>query len=272
VAIFATLGGAGAAGAQLGDAERILGLGWPVYLAVLVLVPVAVVAASRTSSIADALESRDRVLVAAASSAAVSWLLAYFVTGEPRLLHDMGVIAFFGIAASVPLVRSVVRDDRIRMGLVAAAITAVAIVTAAGLSAFPAQVAFYHVLTQDRFAAIEWLAANAPEESRAILVSDLSGVSVGWWTEGMVGEEVLFSANLRWLRFETERDRAKLANELLYQSGFPSEASAATFRDAGVQYVFLVSAGAFGVDPADPPVGWQVVFASGDAVVLTPAA
>ena len=128
------------------------------------------------------------------------------------------------------------------------------------------------MLTSDRFSAIEWLAEHTPAQSRSILVSDLSGVSVGWWTEGMVGQEVLFASDLRWLRFTTERDRAKQANSLLYRSGFPGDASAATIRDAGVEYVFLPSAGAFGVDPTDPPSGWQVMFSAGDAVVLAPAA
>jgi len=270
-ALFSTLSGGGG-GIQPGDAERVLGLGWPVYLVVLILVPLGLALAGRRASIAAALSSRDRVLAVAASAAAIAWILAYGMSGEPRLLPDMGVLALFGIAGFVPLARTVVRAGRGRLSLAAGAFVVVILLTATGLSAFPDQVAFYHILTTDRFAAIEWLATKAPLQARSILVADLSGVSVGWWTEGMVGREVLFAADLRWLRFASERDRAKLANALLYRSGFHGLESVSTIRQAGVQFVFLPSAGAVGVDPTHPPSGWQVVFAAGDAVVLAPTA
>jgi len=269
-ALFATLGSGG--GIQPADAERVLGVGWPVYLAVLMLVPLGLALAWRWGTVAAALSSRDRVLVVAASAAAITWVLAYVVSGEPRLLGEMDVLALFGLAALIPLTRTVVRHGRGRVALASGAFGAVILLTATGLAAFRDQVAFYHILTGDRFAAIEWVAANAPRQARSILVADLAGVPVGWWTEGMVGREVLFASDLRWLRFTTERDRAKLANALLYRSGFPGVESVATIRQAGVAYVFLPSAGAFGVDPKQPPSGWQVVFAAGDAVVLAPTA
>ena len=270
-ALFATLGGGGG-GIQLADVERVLGLAWPVYLAVLILAPLGLALSWRRESVAAVLSSRDLALVVAASAAAITWVLAYVVSGEPRLLGEMGVLALFGIAAFVPLAGTVVGEGRGRLALATGACVVVILLTATGLSAFPDQVAFYHILTSDRFATIEWLAANAPRQARSILVADLSGVSVGWWTEGMVGREVLFASDLRWLRFTTERDRAKLANALLYRSGFPGVGSVSTIRQAGVQYVFLPSAGAFGVDPTRPPRGWRVVFAAGDAVVLAPTA
>ena len=269
VALFSTLGDGGG-GIQIGDAERVLGLGWPVYLAVLILVPFGLLLAGRRASIAAALSSRDRALAAAGSAAAASWILAYAVSGEPRLLHDMVVLALFGIAAFVPAARAVVREERGRRALMAGAFVVVVLLTATGLSVFPDQVAYYQILTRDRFSAIEWLADQTPPQPRSILVADLGGVPVGWWAEGMVGQEALFASDLRWLRFATERDRAKVANGLLYRSGFPGLASVSAIRQAGVQYVFLPSAGAFGVDPTQPPGGWQVVFAAGDAVVLAP--
>jgi hypothetical protein len=270
-ALFSTLAGGGS-GIQFGDAERVLGLGWPVYLAVLILVPLGLAIAGRRASIAAELSSRDQVLAVAASAAAISWILAYAVSGEPRLLHDMGVLAVFGIAAVVPFARAVAREGRGRVGLMAGGFVVVVLLTATGLSVFPDQVAFYHIITRDRFSAIEWISEHAPAQARSILVADLSGVPVGWWTEGMVGQEVLFASDLRWLRFATERDRVKLANALLYRSGFPGVGSVSMIRNAGVHYVFLPSAGAFGVDPTNPPSGWQVEFAAGDAVVLAPTA
>ena len=270
-ALFSSAGGGGS-GVQLGDAERVLGLGWQLYLAFLVLLPAGLAVAGRRGSIEAAFSSRDRVLVTAASAAAATWIVAYAVSGEPRLLHDMGVLAPFGIAATVPLARTVVWHHRGRVSLVAGAFVVVLVLTATGLSAFPDQVAYYHILTSNRFSAIEWLAANRPPQPNSILVADVTGVPVGWWTEGVVGREVLFASDLRWLRFTSERDRAKLANALLYRSGFPGGTSVLTIRQTGVQFVFLPSAGAFGVDPTEPPSGWRVVFAAGDAVVLAPTA
>jgi hypothetical protein len=270
-ALLSTLGGGGS-GIQLGDAARVLGLGWPLYVAVLILVPVGLALAGGRASMAAALSTRDRVLAMAASAAAISWTLAYVVSGEPRLLHNMGILALFGISAVVPLARTVVREGRGRLGLVAGAFIVVVLLTATGLSAFPDQVAYYQIITRDRFSAIEWISEHTPAQARWILVADLSGVPVGWWTEGMAGQEVLFASDLRWLRFADERDRAKLANALLYRSGFPGVGSVSRIRQAGVHYVFLPSAGAFGVDPTHPPSGWQVVFVAGDAVVLAPTA
>jgi hypothetical protein len=270
LALFATLGGGGG-GVQVADAERVLGVGWPAYLAVLVLLPLGLALAGRRDSIVAALSSRDRPLAVAASTAAISWILAYVVSGEPRLLHDMGVLALFGIAAFTPLANTLVRDSRGRLGLLAGSFAVVIMLTWTGLSVFPDQVAYYHILTPDRFSAIEWLSEHAPSQARSILVADLGGVPVGWWTEGMVGREVLFASDLRWLRFASELDRAKLANALLYRSDFPGAASAPTMQQAGVQLVFLPSAGAFGVDPTKPPSGWHVVFSAGDAVVLAPS-
>ncbi|MDR3634271.1 MAG: hypothetical protein P4L84_10750 [Isosphaeraceae bacterium] len=271
LALFATLGGSDG-GMQPGDAGRVLGVGWPLYVALLVLLPLGLGLSRWRTSVAAAFSSRDLVLLAAASAAAVTWVLAYLVSGEPRLLGEMEVLALFGIAAFVPLARSVVGKGGGRLAVGAGALAVVGLLVATGLSVFPDQVAFYRILTSDRFTAIEWLARNAPAQDRSILVADLSGVSVGWWTEGMVGREVLFAADLHWLRFTTERDRAKLANALLYRSGFPGGNSLATIRQAGVRYVFLPSAGAFGVDPMHPPSGWQVAFAIGDVVVLAPTA
>lgn len=268
-ALFSTLGGPGAGQAE--DAERILGVGWPLYVVVLLAVPIGFAVAMRRRPRADAIDSRNLALMVAATAAAVSWAVAYLVSREPRLLHDVAVLALFGAAAFVPLVGSAVRAPGARRLLAGLGFAAVVTLTVTGLSVFRDQVAYYHVLSSDEFAAIEWLTDHASAEPRSILSADERGVPVGWWVEGMVRQEVLFASDLRWLRFQSERDRAKLANELLYRSGFPDEGSAATVHDAGVEFVFLPSAAAFGIDPAGPPSGWQTVYTRGNAVVLVPA-
>lgn len=270
VALFATLGSPGAG--RAGDAERVLGFVWPVYLAILIAVPLGLALLMWRRSRADSIGSRDLALMVAGSAAAVSWILAYLVSGEPRLLHDIGVLTIFGVAALVPVIRSAIGAMGVRRLLSSLTFAAVVILTATGLAAFPDQVAYYHVLSSDQFAAIEWLAGQSSTKPRTILAADERGVPVGWWVEGRVGQEVLFASDFRWLRFESERERAKSANALLYLSSFPDAASVTTVRKAGVRFVFLPSSAAFGVDPGDAPSGWHVEFASGDAVVLSPAA
>jgi hypothetical protein len=198
------------------------------------------------------------------------WILAYLVSGEPRLLYDIAVLSVFGGAALALVAARAIDGARRRNLLAAASFAAVVAITATGLADFRDQVGYYQNLSGDRYAAVVWLASQTPSEPRSILVADSAGVPVGWWVEGMVGQEELYASNFRWLRFASELDRAKLANALLYQSGFPSPVSALTIRDADVHFVFLPSAAAFGINAAEPPPGWRVVFARGDAVVVAP--
>lgn len=268
--LFSTLG-APAAG-QAGDMERVLGFAWPAYLVVLVAVPMGLVVVAIRRFQVKGLGPRDLATIGAVSAAAVSWILAYVVSGEPRLLHDVAVLTFLAVASVGPLALSAMPLELGRRVLAGIAFVAVVILSAAGLAAFPGQVAYYRVLSSDEFMAIEWLAGRAAFEPRAILAADERGVPVGWWVEGMVRQEVLFASDFRWLRFPSELDRARSANALLYQSGFPGAESVATIRDVGVRFVFLPSAAAFGIDPRDPPLGWTTAFASGDAAILSPAA
>ena len=102
-------------------------------------------------------------------------------------------------------------------------------------------------------------------------VADVAGVPIGWWVEGMVHQEVLFASDFRWLRFAVERDRAKLANLFLYRGAFPGRGSVMEAANLGVDLIYLPSAGRFGVDARNPPSGWRLAYASGDAVVLAPS-
>jgi hypothetical protein len=118
-------------------------------------------------------------------------------------------------------------------------------------------------------AVLDWLDRQAIGSDR-LLVADRRGVPLGWWAEGWTGEQALFASDLRWLRFAAERDRARLANELLYGSSLPAGPSSARVAEAGIRFVYLPSGSAFGIDLESPPTGWEVTFSADDAVVLTP--
>lgn len=252
------------------SAERVLGAVWPVYFAIVIAVPTALVLAHRRPAVAAELRPGDQAVLRAATAGGVTWFLAYLVTREPRLLYDLLVLSCLGAAAAMPVVLSIVRSPGRRQLIAAVAFGAIVAIAGSGMAAFPEQVAFYRVLSPDRFDSIQWLAKNA-REPRSIVVADVAGVPIGWWVEGLVGEETVYASDLRWVRFPSERDRARQANTFLYRSVFPTRSSAEAAEQAGIAYVFLPSAGAFGIDPGHPPAGWTVAFTRGDSIVLAPA-
>ena len=130
---------------QAGDIERVLGVAWPAYLLLLLLVPGAFVIATRKAGILGAVGPRDRCVLGAAAAAATVWGLAYAVTLEPRLLHDIVVVALLGAGAVAAIIRPVL-GARSHALLGVAGVAGVLVIAATGLAAFPAQVSYYRVL------------------------------------------------------------------------------------------------------------------------------
>jgi hypothetical protein len=251
------------------DPARILGPAWLGYVALLVAVPAAVVIpALRPGTVAGLSGSRAESSRSAAAAACGAWGVLILVTREPRLLHDVATLVPFAIVALAPALR-LPTAGRTASSAIVAAVIAGAVMAGAGLAAFPGQVAHYRILTPGDVAALDWLDRQAIGSNR-LLVADRRGVPLGWWAEGSTGEQALFASDLRWLRFAAERNRARLANELLYHSKFPAGASSARLAEAGIRFVYLPSGSAFGIDPASPPTGWEVAFSAADAVVLRP--
>ncbi len=267
-ALFATLG-VGATTRGSPDVAGILGPAWAADVALLGAIPAgALFFAHRGRALVPASSTRDRALLVAAGCAAVAWGAAFLASGEGRLLYDFVTIAPLCALALVPVaVTRAPRAIRASAGLALAA--GCAYLAAAGLAAFPAQVAFYRILTPGDFSAMEWLAAQ-PYGANQLVVADTKGSPIGWWAEGITGREALYASDLQWLRFPSERSRALIANALLYRSGFPDAASATAASEAGVRYVLLPAASAFGLGSSAPP-GWRVAYAAGDALVLSPA-
>jgi hypothetical protein len=266
LALFATLGLVSPSGS---DVARILGPYWLAYPAVLALVVVTAMFV-RVGPI-QMLNGRDRVLLATAGAASIAWAAAFVASGEPRLLYDLPTLVPLGVIALIPVAASFAVTPRMRLGLAAATLAICMVFVGSGLSAFPAQVAFYHVMTPGELAAMRWL-GNQPIAADEVLVADRAGVPLGWWAEGLIGRQELYASELRWLRFDAERERSRTANVLLYQSGFPDSASAARMVTAGIHYVLLPYGSAFGIESAGPAAGWSVAFESGDALVLAPNA
>ena len=268
LALIATLG---AVPPSPVDVTRILGPVWPLYvvaLAVGLTCTVALLLLRRGGHPEP--EQQVRALLVAAAAATCAWAVALLISGEGRLLYDATVIAPFSLMASAPMLQRKLRNRQGSIPLTVTAIGAAALVAGTGLNAFPDQVAYYRVLTPGSLAAMEWLARQSSLQDGDIAVADVGGAPLGWWTEGIVHHETLYASDLRWLRFPSERTRARKANALLYASGFPMGASASRAEADGVHYVLLPQASAFGVSPGSPPPGWRIAFASGNAVVMQP--
>jgi hypothetical protein len=251
------------------DLARILGPAWLAYVALLVAVPAAVVLpALRPATVTGESGLQAGSIRAAAAAACGAWGVLILVTREPRLVHDVATLVPFAIVALAPALR-LPTAGRTASSVIVAAVIAGAVMAGAGLAAFPGQVAHYRVLTPGDVAVLDWLDRQAIGSNR-LLVADRRGVPLGWWAEGWTGEQALFASDLRWLRFAAERNRARLANELLYDAKFPAGASSARLAEAGIRFVYVPSGSAFGIDPASPPTGWEVAFSAADAVVLRP--
>lgn len=265
--LLATLGGP-STGAP--DPGRILGATWPVYFAVLALAPCAfaVVVLHRPTTT----DRRELAMLAAGATAALAWGAAFVISGEPRLIHDVAALAPL---AGVVLAGRLLRPAATGLGRIApfsVGVVAVAFTVSAGLAAFPAQVAYYQILGPAEVSTFRWLGELPATRPGEILVADVRGVPLGWWAEGLARREVLFAADLRWLRFASESAQARLANAILYGSNFPAGASRAASSSCGVRYVVLPRASAFGLSAEWAPAGWRVAFAASDMIVLSPAA
>lgn len=271
LALFSTLNNGVGGTASIGpdDISAALGILAPLYLLAPVLLPLGALLACRRQQLWNLLGPREQILITTATLAAMAWICTILVLRQPRLLYDLEVLGLFDLAVGAVLVLTLIRSSRLAVSWLG--VLGAIVVISLGISYFPAAVDHYRVITAPRYAALEWLSAHRPAQASSILVADANGFIVGWWAEGLIGQEVLFASNLGYLRFESERERATLANSLLYHSGFPDRASSSTIQKAGVQYVFLPSARAFGIEPANPPAGWSAVFVSGDTIVLAPS-
>jgi len=159
---------------------------------------------------------------------------------------------------------------RARRVALAALVLALVVQVGAGAREFRRQRDYYGILTPGLVAGIDWLRVNTPASS-TVAVSPVRDVPLGWWVEGLGRRRTLPATSLRWVYFEDERRRARIANEI-FDVSFPSPEGMTRACAAGADYVLVATAwpgysspGLDVVRTADPGA---VVFADPDAVVL----
>ena len=140
----------------------------------------------------------------------------------------------------------------------------------AGVGEFRRQRDYYGILTPGLADGIQWLQDRTPRSS-VVAVSPVRDVPLGWWVEGLARRPTLTATSLRWLYFDDEKRRARVANRI-FDLSFPSVEGMARACAAGADYVLVATSwpgfsrpGLDQVRSADPEA---VVFADPDAVVL----
>lgn len=120
---------------------------------------------------------------------------------------------------------------------IGAALLVVGMAASSGLSLFDDQFRFYAEVDRGMYDAIEWIRRETPRAAR-IAVANSSDLPVGWWVEGLARRPSLVGTPLRWLSFEDEQRRARLANDIFSET-FPDEAAFALAGRVGVDYLLV---------------------------------
>ena len=106
-----------------------------------------------------------------------------------------------------------------------------------GLSLFPRQRDSYRVLSPGMVSALKWLRTETPSAS-IVATPAYRDVPFGWWVEGLGRRPSLTASPLRWLYFENERERARVANDI-FRDDAPTPATLAAARAGGANYVLV---------------------------------
>lgn len=187
----------------------------------------------------------------------------FVVTGQPRVLYEAPLVAVLGLTLATAQAQTNARWRSV----VAVVAVALVIVATAGMVAAPRQRAAYAVLDRDLLAAIAWMGDHSPRDA-TVAAPAIGNAPLGWWVEGLTRRQVVSAAPLRWLVFPAERDRARIANDLLYRLGVPTREGIRRAARLGIDYVLLAKTG-----PAYHPSRverWRhhVVFDNAAAVVV----
>jgi hypothetical protein len=185
-------------------------------------------------------------------------------SGEARFLYFIPLVCVFAgalwivavidaesVAASpgLPLTqRAAVVPSRVLSVTAGLLVVAVAVQAWTGAALFAEQRDYYGIVTPGIYDAIEWIRDETPSDA-VIGVSTVDDAPLGWWVEGLGERETIYASPLQWLVYPDELERAEVANEV-FAPPFPTEASMAAARDAGMTHV-LVALGSNRIAPAE---------------------
>lgn len=118
--------------------------------------------------------------------------------------------------------------------------------------------------------AVEWLDHHVRSTDR-VLAASVDGVPTGWWLEAY-GIDAIVSSRVDWLFFESERAEALLADGLLGEGQWPTDAGLEQLRTCRVNWVFLPrgwdGSSRRAIDTAVAAGGIDIVFTAGRTVIV----
>lgn len=160
---------------------------------------------------------------------------------EARFAYALPVVASLGVGAWLRDVSASASHNVVARGVAVAAcvIAATAVVwnVPAGLRMFEGQRDFYRVVTPDVLAALAWLERES-DPNTTVAVNSVLDSPAGWWVEGVARRPTFTASDLKWLNFEDERRRARVANGIFVDL-YPTAATLDRARDAGADLVFM---------------------------------
>jgi hypothetical protein len=251
---------------------------WHLLIVLTVAIPVVVRTRWRTASWRLTVAAGAGVVVGSAASGEARFL--YFIPLVCVFAGALWIVAVIDAepAAASPALalteRAAVVPNRVLSVTAGLLVAAVAVQAWTGAALFAEQRDYYGIVTPGIYDAIEWIRDETPPDA-VIGVSTVDDAPLGWWVEGLGERETVYASPLQWLVYPDEIERATVANEV-FAPPFPTEASMAAARDAGMTYV-LVAIGSNRMAPAELDAFLasnpeSVVYRGPDVLVLDPRA
>lgn len=160
---------------------------------------------------------RNRI---SATAFAFTWgvLAMFLVFWEVRLLHFLFVGIVFGLGIFFDrawMQPSTPAFNRARRVLLSLSLIAVLFsMLPQGQKEFSQAIQYYQVAENDVLPALTWLGENTQRTDRVAVSPSPPPGLLGWWVEGLARRPAFYTANLRWLAFEGERQDATIANRI----------------------------------------------------------
>jgi hypothetical protein len=181
------------------------------------------------------------LLVAAAALA--------LITRQERFLYFATVVAALGtalwlshirsrlqgrISASVPT-RTASSTAWVSILVLAVAVSLWQVIAAARF--FEGQRDYYGILTPGVFQGLELLRDETSPDA-VLAVASVRDAPLGWWVEAITEKKTYYASALRWLAFDDELQRARVANEI-FTPTFPDAKTIAVAEEHNVSYLII---------------------------------
>lgn len=216
---------------------------WHLLIVLALVIPVVLRSRWRSAPWRLAVATAAGVVVGSAASGEARFL--YFIPLVCVFAGALWIVAVVDAESpeaveGVPLSeRAAVVPGRVMSATALVLLVAVGVQAWTGARLFDDQRRYYGIVTPGIYDAIRWIRDETPDDA-VIGVSTVDDAPLGWWVEGLGERTTIYASPLQWLVYPDEIRRATTANEV-FAPPFPTEASMAAARDAGMTYVLVAT-------------------------------